>query len=371
MTLRLLVICSSLGVGGAQRQLVSLVPRLVERGFEPIVRTLRSRGQGHFFEDLVTAGISTDCVEMRSRWNLRGAGRAYGLWRLRPDVVFTQSVDAQVIGQLISRRLGVPHVTTHHSGPGILRGSHRKFMTRMLAPHVDRVIAVSGVQIPELEELGYRHESVRLLPNGVAAAEVARSREAIRAELALEDGQFVASLVATLRPEKQVRVFIEAVARARESNPRIRGLVAGGGEGLDEARALAAKGGNVVLVLGRRSDIPDLLNASDCLCLSSDSEALPLSVIEAMSLAKPIVSTGVGGIPDAVVDGQNGILVPPRDPVAFAEALIALAGDPSRTEAMGLAGYQRFQAKFTVERMVDGYVDTIMDAVHERASQRR
>jgi glycosyltransferase involved in cell wall biosynthesis len=371
MSLRLLVICSSLGVGGAQRQLVSLVPRLVERGFEPIVRTLRSRGQGHFFEDLVEAGISTDCVHMRSRWNLAGARRAYRLWRLRPDVVFTQSVDAQVIGQLIARRLDIPHITTHHSGPGILRGSHRKLMTRMLAPHVDRVIAVSGVQIPELEDLGYRHEAVRLLPNGVAAAEVTRPRETTRAELGFDDGQFVASLVATLRPEKQVHVFLKAVARAHEQNPRIRGLVAGGGEGLDDARALAAQAGDVVLVLGRRSDIPDLLNASDCLCLSSDSEALPLSVIEAMSLAKPIVSTGVGGIPDAVVDGQTGLLVPPRDPVAFADALLSLAADPPRTDAMGLAGYRRFEERFTVERMVDGYVDAIMGAVQDHAPGRR
>ena len=370
--MRLLVLCSSLGVGGAQRQLVTLVPRLAERGFEPMVRTLRPRRQGHyFFENLVEAGISTESVDMRSRWDLGGAVRGYRLWRLRPDVVFSQSIDAQVIGHLIALRLGVPHITAHHSGPGILEGVHRKLMTRMLAPHFDRVIAVSGVQIPELEELGFRHEGVRLIPNGVGMPVVRRSRETVRRELGVGADDFVAILAATLRPEKQVRVFLEAVARAHAHDPRIRGLLAGAGPGLADAQARAAAGGNVVQVLGRRADIPDLLSASDCLSLSSDSEALPLSVIEAMSLGKPVVSTGVGGISDAVVDGQSGILVPPRDPQALADALVALAADPSRAEAMGRAGYQRFEEKFRLERMVDAYADAITSAVRGHTRRRR
>ncbi len=370
MTPRVLVLCSSLGVGGAQRQLVLLMPRLRDRGFEPVVRTLRERGSGHFFDDLLEAGISAESMGVRSRWDARRVARAYRLWRLQPDIVFTQSVDAQVIGQAIAHRLSVPHVTTHHSGPGILKGSHRMVLTRLLAPHVERVIAVSGVQIPELEQLGYHHEAVRLIPNGTATERPTRPRDVLRAELGFDDGEFLALLVATLRPEKQVQVFIEAVGRAHASNRRVRGLIAGGGPGLETARSLAAEGGVVVRVLGQRTDIADLLNAADCFCLSSDSEALPLSVIEAMSLKKPIVATGVGGISDAVVDGQTGLLVPPRDPGAFADALLVLAADPQRADAMGLAGYRRFEEHFTVERMVDSYVETLLEVIRDRAESR-
>jgi glycosyltransferase involved in cell wall biosynthesis len=367
MSPRILVLCSSLGVGGAQRQLVALVPRLRDRGFEPVVRTLRSRGGGHFFDDLVEAGISVDCAEMRSRWNLEGVRRGYGYWRLQPDLVFTQSVDAQVIGHFIARRLDIPHVTAHHSGPGILSGAHRTFMTRRVARRVDRVVAVSGVQLPELKELGFRPSATVLIPNGTDAVAPVVPRSQLRSDLGLSSDDFVVLLVATLRPEKQVGVFIESVARAHAREPRIRGLIAGGGPGVEEAKTLADAGGGLVQVLGQRADIPDLLAASDCLGLSSDGEALPLSLIEAMFLEKPIVATNVGGIPDAVVHGETGLLVPPRDSEAFASALLELAHDPAQALAMGRAGHARFEARFTVDRMVDGYVDLLNDVLRERA----
>ena len=106
MRRRVLFLYSALAVGGAERQLATLVPRLRDRGFEPIVATLRARGR--FFEELRAEGVQTSFVDMRSRWDLRGGLRAYRLWRMQPAVVVTHSVDAQILGQLIADRREPP-----------------------------------------------------------------------------------------------------------------------------------------------------------------------------------------------------------------------------------------------------------------------
>src|SRR3954454_13486314 len=96
---RVLFLCSTLGVGGRERQLALLLPELRALGFDPYVATLRHEGPN--FDALERQGVPTHFVGMRSRLDLRGIVRAYSLWRLRPEIVFTSSVDAQVIGQLV------------------------------------------------------------------------------------------------------------------------------------------------------------------------------------------------------------------------------------------------------------------------------
>jgi len=127
------------------------VPELQNRGLDPFVATLRHRGR--HYEALRREGVPTQFIGMRSRMDITGIARAYRLWRLRPDVVVTSSVDAQVIGHLIAVRAGAPHVTVEHGGPGLPRALHRRLLVRMVAPWVDCVIAVSATQLDELRHL--------------------------------------------------------------------------------------------------------------------------------------------------------------------------------------------------------------------------
>jgi len=356
---RVLILCNALEVGGAERSLGLLVPGLRERGFEPFVATLRRTGR--FFDELRSKGIPSTFVDMRSRWDLRGGLRAYRLGRVRPDVVLTHSIDADLLGQLIAFRLGVPHVAIEQGGVGIPRGRHRVVLARVVAPRVDRVVAVSGTQIPDLLRLGYREDRVRVIPNGVAGHRPSRTRDEVREELGFGASDVVAALVAGLRPVKRPDVFVEAVARARRHDRRVHGLVAGGGPefGAIARQARATEGG--VRLLGERADVADLMLAADAVCLSSDVEGLPLAVVEAMSLAKPVISTDVGGLRDAVVPGETGWLVPRRDPDAYAQALLELAADAPRARQMGKVGEERFQAHFTAEAMSDRYAEVLSE----------
>jgi glycosyltransferase involved in cell wall biosynthesis len=365
--MRILFLGSTLGVGGRERQLALLLPELRRLGFDPHVATLRHRGP--HFEALEAQGMPMRFVGMRSRADLAGMARAYKLWRLRPDVVFTSSVDAQVIGELVAARARAAHVTVEHGGAGLPRALHRRLLVRAVAPRIDGVVAVSATQLDELQQLGFRTERISVIPNGIPPPQPRRSREAVRAELELAEDDVLALLVATLRPEKRADAFVDAVRRAHVREPRLRGVIAGGGPRLAQVRSLAAEAPGVVRVLGERSDAADLIAAADVVCLTSAFEGLPMAVLEAMALSRPVVATRVGGIPDAVTDGRTGRLVPPGDTGAFAEALVELVQAPALRRTMGEAASVDYRERFTLEAMAERYAEVLGALVDRRGDR--
>jgi glycosyltransferase involved in cell wall biosynthesis len=360
--LRAAFVYPTLTVGGADRQLALLVRELRERQIDSTIVTLKH--EGRFFHELRDDGFPVSFAAMRTRADARGARRAAEtVRRAGPDVVVTQSVDAQVIGHWIARRLHVPHVTIEHGGPGLRRAFHRRVLVRLVAPHVDQAIAIAAAQVPTLRAFGFRSDRIVVIPNGSPEPHVLRARDVVRAELGVGPGDTVALLAATLRPEKRATLFVEAVAHARDRLPSLRGVVAGGGPDLEAARGRAAALEGTV-VLGERDDVADLISAADLVCLTSVAEGLPMIVLEAMALARPVVSTAVGGIPD-VVTPDLGLLVDDGTPAAIGDALVSLATDPDRRRAMGLAARASYEASYTVGRMADDYAAVLRRLVEE------
>jgi glycosyltransferase involved in cell wall biosynthesis len=355
---RILFMCSALGTGGAERQWSILIPGLAKRGFDVRLMTLRARGR--FFEEIQSAGIQCQCVGLRSRWDLAGILRTFELARPVPQVIMTHEMNAQVLGQLIASRTRAAHVTVDHTPPGIPRGWHRRLLIRLVARKVDVGIAVSRSQLPELYELGFDRNKLRIIYNGVPALRPTRARSETRAALGYGDWDFVAVLVGALRDQKRVPVFIEAIAAAHAADPRIKGLVVGGGAAFPVLRALAAYRGSNVSLLGERDDVLDLIAASDVVCLTSWTEATPVALIEAMALERPVIAAAVGGNEEVVVHGETGILVAEPEVAQFADAFQELASEASRSRALGRAGKMRYERLFTAERMVDEYVDVLI-----------
>jgi len=120
-----------------------------------------------------------------------------------------------------------------------------------------------------------------------------------------------------------------------------------------EAAAIAIR--EKVIFTGSRSDIPDLLDAMDLFALASVSEGFPNVLLEAMAMAKPVVATAVGGIPELIDSGKDGLLVPARDSSALAEAIVELLRDRRRAQEMGQRAFQKIQSRFSLERMIDDY----------------
>jgi glycosyltransferase involved in cell wall biosynthesis len=353
---RLLFVCPDMHTGGAERHWATLVPELKDRGVEVAVVCLA--GRGALFGELTARGVSAVCVHMRGRTDLAGLQRALACAKLRPDAVVSRGVSGQLVGSSIARRAGAAHVLNEHTpvttdGRLVPPRPHQRALTKVATRRVDAVIAVSESQVGPLEALGY--QLVMVVRNGVfPLGDVEPSPE-------LESEPFAALCVSGLRPEKRVDIFVEAVRSARSENPSIRGYVAG--EGREEERLTALVDGSGVELLGVRPDALELIRGAAVLCLTSEAEALPMSVLEAMALERPVVATDVGGTSEAVVDGETGFLVPPGDGTAVTRALLSLASDPDRARAMGQAGRRRQRERFSGEAMVDGYLAAFEEIV--------
>lgn len=344
-----LFVCSALHRGGAERQWSHLLPGLAARGVD--VRLLALNDAGDFFRQIQAQGIEATHAGLSSRWDVRSLAAILRGTR-RAEAVVSQGVNALVVGQALAWRFRSGHVAIDHTGAGLHRRRHRRLLIRLVAPHVSAVVAVSESQVGELRQLGYRPERTTVIHNGVPVPQPSATRADLRRRLGLAEEDVAVFLIARMHPAKNVPLFVQAARSASETTPSIRAFIAGGGQELARVRRLAE--GTSIEVLGERDDVPDLLTAADIVCLSSVTEALPMVLLEAMALGRPVVSTAVGGIADAVVDGETGILVPSGDRAAFARALERLAADAPLRARLGENARARHE-RFTMDVMVDAY----------------
>jgi glycosyltransferase involved in cell wall biosynthesis len=178
-----------------------------------------------------------------------------------------------------------------------------------------------------------------------------------RAALGLAPDDLVVGCVAALRPEKRHELLLGAAARLVPRHPRLRVVLLGSGEREGELRAAAAALGlaDRVVFAGFRTDVVSLLPALDVKALASVQETYPVSVLEAMAAARPVVMTDPPGVPDIVVDGVSGFRVPVGDEAALADRLDRLLADPALRQGMGARGYERAAREFPIERTLAGY----------------
>jgi len=171
----------------------------------------------------------------------------------------------------------------------------------------------------------------------------------------LPHGAPVVGNVAALVPHKGQRHLVEAARLVIQEMPDVRFVILGEGE-LREPLERQVHEHHLqkhVLLPGFRTDVIGCIKGFDLFAMSSVTEGLGTSLLDAMACARPIVATSAGGIPEIVEDGVNGLLVPPRDHAALADAIVRMLKDPARRQRMGDAGLARVTARFTVDRMVE------------------
>ena len=228
------------------------------------------------------------------------------------------------------------------------------FLVRCTNRLLDRTIAVSELSRGQLiDHYGTPPERIVAIRNGmdVKRFDEAVDVGAVRAGLGISDDDRVAILIGRFAPRKGHTFALRALAQASERVPGLRMLFAGDGELEDELKAEAQELGlgERVVFAGFRRDVPQLLAASDALILPSESECLPLVILEAMAARRPVIATDVGGISEAIDDGATGLMVRPRDAEGLADALVEVLGDPERARSMGLAGRAKVEAEFSLD----------------------
>ncbi|HEY6564347.1 MAG TPA: glycosyltransferase, partial [Pirellulaceae bacterium] len=217
-------------------------------------------------------------------------------------------------------------------------------------------------------------EKVIVIPNGVDVTRFqARShdRARTRSRLGLPDAAPVAILVAALRPEKNHARFLRVASLIRKRVPHARFVVVGEGHLRQQLESLAQELSlaEVTHFLGSRGDIPELLTASDVFLLTSDNEASPVSILEAMACGLPVVASDVGSIHETVIQGVTGYRVPKDLEEEFANRTAELLLDRPTALAMGIEGRQHVVERSSVAKMVDGYRE-LLERLYQSKAER-
>jgi glycosyltransferase involved in cell wall biosynthesis len=348
----------SLDVGGLERVVATLALRQHASGRRIVVYCLDRPGA--LAEPLVAAGIAVRVVQRSARgFDPRALARLARAMRTDGiGVAHCHNYAALVYGSLAARMGGAVVVYTVHGAHTSARRATGRFQSLHL---VDRVVFVSA----DARSVAARNgavsaRGVSTILNGVDVDALARSPEggrAIRREFGIESDAPVIGVVARLTRAKDHLTLFDAVAALRSEWPRMRCLVVGDGELRDELRRAVSERGldGVVVFTGARSDIREVLSAMDVFALSSVTEGLAVTLLEAMSAGLPVVATRVGGNPEVVEDGVTGVLVDPKEPEALARAIASLLADPDRARTMGQAGIARVRAHFSLESMIRAY----------------
>lgn len=382
-TYRLLVVNHAVEIGGAERALLGMLDCLDRELFEP---ALACPHRGPLVEEMERRGIGVHLgypaprlleVKRKSLGKDRLAAAAYpwdmartvtGLAALIRregyDLVFTNSAKADIYGSLAGRAARRPVVWRLHDIAGADAFSRLNlFLFRVSANRfADRVLAISQVVRDALIELGVKENKVSMVHNGVITGGrgAPADRDETRGAWGVPPHAPLVGMVGRLVGWKGPDCFIEAAAAVAVGLPEAFFMLVGDaifGEKayLGELKAMAAARGleGRVIFTGFRDDVEDIIASMDVLVHASVlPEPFGLVLIEAMAQGLPVVATRGGGVGEIVQDGVTGVLVPPRDAAAMAEAISGLLGDPSRAKAMGEAGRRVVAERFELREKV-------------------
>ena len=376
-TYRVAYLIDGLSMGGAERLMVPVLKYLSRAHFEPYVCAMQSKDGNPMAEELRALGVPVECLNIQHLRDLDAIPRLTRyLKKIGADLVHTQLEAANILGNISAKLLGLPSVCTIHVMPSLdvktKTRLHQKVEWLSLRYFCDRVISVSEeARQHHVAISGARDSQAITIYNGIDLSafsdiDAAHERESFRAECKIPSDANVLVTVAVLRPPKGIQFMIRALPAILAAHPNTYYLIVGSGSHQDalmeEVRRADLE--DRVIFAGMRRDVPRALAASDVFVLPTLTEALPTVLAEAMAARLPIVASRVGGIPEMIQDGQNGILVNPEDLETLADACIQLLNSPARRIAMGAEGHRIANQKFSIERQVHQLKELYLDQIH-------
>lgn len=291
--------------------------------------------------------------------------------RYRIHIAHTHSWATTMEGIIGARMAGVPIII--HGEHGTMKTETRLHIQiqRRLWRATDQVLSVSEVLRENLhKKFVFPKERIRVVANGVDLSRFNLSHNGVdyKARLGLPANALTVGAIGRVVPVKAYPVLLEACKLVFQEVPNAHLLLVGDGPLLDRLVqwALDNAMANRVHFLGSRKDVPEILRGLDVYVLSSESEGMSNTILEAMASGRPVIATAVGGNPELVVDGETGLLVPPNDPPAMAAAITKLLGEPQLRKQMGESGRRRVEEKFSLEVMVRNYAKVYLEVFSRR-----
>ena len=360
--IKILHVIDSLGIGGMERVVIDVANGLDAAKFEQAICCISRRGEAA--DQLRDRVRCFDLGKSDKADRLMPLKLAAAIRRERPDIVHSQSwsgVDTSLA------KLMVPGVKLIHSEhgrnySGLRQQPWLRRMARRGVYHLaDSVFAISGeVRNFYCGQTGFPTERMNVISNGI---DVRRIDEAdasgVREEFSIAPDDFVFGTVARLDLTKDTTTLLRAFAAVAlpRLDPKLKLLIVGDGDQRAKLEELVSmlNLNRAVIFAGMRRDVPRMLRAMDVFALSSVSEGMPLTVLEAMAARLPVVATNVGALPELVEDGKTGFLVPIRHAVAMADKLEMFLANRQLANILGEAARQKVEREFTLERMLRNY----------------
>ncbi len=368
-------------LGGAERCLLPLATGLNRDRFHPVVVVPQG---GPLVERLEQAGIPV--LKSPSRWwathNRKTPAKSYLfhkdfaqrvrqlgnlIERENADVVISNSFSF-LEGAFAARLTGRPHIWNVleilSKDPGLAPLMPRELVYSWLPQLTDRLVVVSQSVADEFKGF-LPPELIQIIHTGIPKPTVPVASTDVRTEFGFAPDSPVVQYVGILSERKGVRTLITAIPHVLETFPQAKFLFAGTDGGLKSFLVSEIDRLNLsasVKLLGQRNDIGRLVSESSLFVLPANADPLPVAVLEAMALGKPVVATRSGGCSEMVEQGKTGLLVEPQSPPELAQAIVSLLSNPGETRQMGERGLERFQQKFSLEQYVESF-ETLIDEI--------
>jgi len=357
--LRLVVMIQGLEFGGLEKVALDLVHHLPDT-YDITLCCYDSLGP---LRDSIDPRIQVEHLPRKPGFDAGYPGRLAAFLRERRcDVLNVHNNTAFFYGAMAKRRSGIKRLVYTEHGRTHRLSWKARLAHRLLCRRVDATIVVTPHLVDILvRDEGFPRDRVQWIPNGIDGTPFTPGHKdpEVMAELSLTPTDRVIGIVARLDPVKNHSLLLRAMRHVVAGEPAARLIIVGDGperQRLEsEARELGVAG--AVTFLGQRADTPRVMSTFDVYCLCSVSEGMPLTLVEAMAAALPVVATAVGGIPTLVEPEVTGLLVPSQDEGALAQALFRALTEKDLAARMATEARRRFEAEYTLDRMVSRYVD--------------
>ncbi len=362
---KLLFVIDGLEFGGGERVFLQLMRGLPEKRYDIHMAT---SPEGDFFNLLTGMGINVLPLDLKDRINFNNIKILSEIIRKKKiDIVHSQGARADFFARMAARNLR-PKVKVVNTIAMPVKGYDvsvfRKYVYRFFdsfsEQYVDWFIVVSEVLRKTLIDAHkIPPDMITRIYNGIELDEYrpddsGKSPGNIREEYNIEGDVFLMGAVGRMVWQKGFKYLVQAIPEIVSEIPDLKLLLAGNGPLRDKLEDLSEELGvrDKIIFAGFRNDIKDVLSAVDILSVPSLLEGFPMVILEAMAMAKPIVAADIDGIAEQIIDGVNGILVPPKDPSALAKAVILVLNDKELAMSMGSAAREEAEQEFSVEKMV-------------------
>ena len=353
--LNVLYLITEFDVGGAENMLYEVAMRMDRQRYNLYAACLT--GHGAIGEKLSTSGIEVEYFCMRNRLDFRIFAKLVKLFKKENiDILHSYLFHANFIGRIAGKLAGVPVIISS------IRVSEKEkryhlWLDKLTSGLVDMEICVcEAVREFTLKETGISPKKLVSISNGINLSKFDEewNREGKRDEFGIGESTKIIGTTSRLSKQKGLEFFLKAAGMILKEFQNTVFVIVGGGELDHELKQLAKKLciEDKVIFTGFRKDAVEIMSIFDVFVLSSLWEGLPVAVLEAMALSKPVVATDVGGCSELIANGENGFLIKPEDDTGLSRAVISILKNPEFAEKMGNNSRKKVE-QFSVDKMVE------------------